>query len=84
MKFILPALLIGASTAYAGVEMTFSAPPAIFLLYPKATLETDAGGSCVRLTNLSGGLVYVPLTEPIAQAAEALPRILEIKKCARR
>jgi hypothetical protein len=54
------------------------------LLYPKTTLETDAGGSCVRLTNLSGGLVYVPLTEPIAQAAEALPRILENKECARR
>ena len=84
MKFILPALLIGSSTAYAVVESTFSPPPRYLLRYPKTTLETDAGGSCVRLTNLSGGLVYVPLTEPIAQAAEALPRILENKECARR
>jgi len=38
VKFILPALLIGASTAYAGVEMTFSAPPG----YISALPESDA------------------------------------------
>lgn len=86
MKFILPAMLIGASTAYAGVKMTFSAPPPRYLLlYPKATLETDLGGSCARLTNLSEGLVYVPLTnEPLTEVAKAFPHVLEVKDCAQR
>lgn len=70
MKYLLPALLIGASTAYAGATATF-APPSFLLLYPKATLETDAGGRCTRLSNLSEGLVYVPLTEPLDVAAKA-------------
>lgn len=83
MKYLLPAMLIGASTAYAGVESTFTPP--YLLLHPKATLETDAGGRCMRLTNLSDGLVSVPLTdEPLADVAKAFPRVLEVKDCAQR
>lgn len=83
MKFLLPALLIGASTAYAGVESTFTSANYL-LLYPKAALETDAGGHCARLTNLSEGLVYVPLIEPIDAAAKTYPGILRVEDCARR
>jgi hypothetical protein len=55
------------------------------LLHPKATLETDAGGRCTRLTNLSEGLVFVPLTdEPLTEVAKAYPHALEVKDCAQR
>jgi hypothetical protein len=84
VKFLLPALLIGASTAYAGVKTTFTLPHYL-LLYPKATLETDAGGHCTRLINLSDGIVYVPLTdEPPTEVAKALPGLLIVQDCTRR
>lgn len=83
MKFILPVMLIGASAAHAG-DAHNSGAPHYLLLYPSASVETDAEGKCTRLTNLSNELVYVPLTEPIAQVAKTRPDILEIKGCAQR
>lgn len=71
MKFLLPALPIGASTTYVGAKMTFTPPPPRLPPYPKAALEAGTGGSCVRLTNRSEGLVYVPLTDE--SPAEAAP-----------
>jgi hypothetical protein len=60
-----------------------SPPPSFLLLHPKATLETDAGGGCSRLTNLTEGLVYIPLTEPLAELAKAFPGILDVHDCAK-
>jgi len=76
-------MLICALTAHAGDAPNPGAPHYL-LLHPSASVETDAGGKCTRLTNLSNELVYVPLTEPIAQVAKTLPDILEIKGCAQR
>lgn len=83
MKFLLPALLICAPIAHADGTDTFD-PPHFLLLHPKATIETDAGGGCARLSNLSEGLVYVPLTEPLDLVAKAYRGILKIHNCAQR
>jgi hypothetical protein len=77
MKFLLPAFLIGASTAYAETASS----PHFILLYPKATIEMDAVGHCAKLTNLSEGLVYVPLTDPLAEVAKALSGSLLVEDC---
>jgi hypothetical protein len=80
VKFLLPALLIGVSTAHAEA----ASPPHFLLLYPKATIETDAAGHCTKLTNLSEGIVYVPLTKPLAEVTKALSGSLVVENCAPR
>lgn len=77
-------MLICALTAHAG-DASNPRAPHYFLLHPGASVETDAGGGCTRLRNLSNGLVYVPLTEePLKDVAKAFPGVLEIKDCAHR
>ena len=83
VKLVLPLVLIAAlaATAHAAVKSTAGN---YLLLHPAATIETDLGGKCARLTNLSDGLVYVPLTEePLAEVAKAFPHVLEVKDCVR-
>jgi hypothetical protein len=35
----------------------------MLLLYPHSTMETDFGGSCARVANISDALVYVPMVD---------------------
>ena len=56
---LVPLLVAAIATAQAGVKTT----SAHYLLRePASTIETDFGGDCVRLTNVSDGLVYLLLT----------------------
>ncbi|WP_423415861.1 hypothetical protein RLW55_05945 [Hyphomicrobium sp. B1] len=82
MKPILPLVLIAAlaATAHAAVK---TASGHYLLLHPAATIETDLGGTCVRVSNVSSGLVYLPISsaEIFNTALEAFPGVLKIEDC---
>lgn len=74
-------MMICASAATVNAASSPIAPHYL-LLYPRSTIETDAGGRCVRLTNVSESLVYLALTEiPLADAVKAYPYDIKAQDC---
>lgn len=82
MKSLLPALLLVAlsATSYAAVKATSGH---YLLLHPSSTIETDFGGHCARIRNISDGVVYLPVlaTEDFKAALRALGPQLHIDEC---
>jgi len=61
VKLLLPVMLLAvfSATSYAADK---SVSGYYLLLYPSSTIETDLGGDCVRVRNMSHGLVYLSTT----------------------
>lgn len=82
MKSLLPALLLVAlsATSYAAVKV---ASGHYLLLHPSATIETDFGGRCERIHNVSDGIIYLPVVaaEDFNTALRSLRDQLHVDEC---
>jgi hypothetical protein len=82
MKTLLPVFLLVAfaATSQAGAKTVSSQ---FLLLYPSATIETDFGGRCERIHNISDGIVYLPLLtgKDFNAALRALGPQLHVEDC---
>lgn len=82
MKTLLPLFLLVAlaATSQAGAKTDSSH---YVLLDPSATIETDFGGRCERIHNISDGIVYLPVVtgKDFNAALRALGPQLHVEDC---
>jgi hypothetical protein len=83
VKFVLPIALLAALVAGGCASGSNGSAPKYLLLYPGSTAQTDFGGRCVEIENLSKGMVYLPMNSAAVfdTALDAFPGILSVKKC---
>ena len=81
---LVPLLVAAVATAQSAAVKTTSAH--YLLLEPASTIEIDFGGDCVRLTNVSDGLVYLLLTSASdwRNSLRTASQHLKIESCGKR